>query len=510
MTRAGPPDEPETPMLHQTITAATVNDLRSAIELLKAIPGQYLETDVEVDPFAELSGVYRHIGAGGTVERPTRIGPAMVFNTIKGHPGARVAIGMLASRERVGHLLGVSPDRLGHHLNAALQNPVKPVVVPAAAAPCQEVVHLASDPGFDLRRLIPAPTNTQLDAGPFITMGLVWGRDPETGEEDVTIHRQCIQSRDELSIYFCLGRHLDVFRQKAEAAGKPFPVSVSIGLDPAVYLGACFEPPATPIGYNELDIAGALRQSPVELVRCLSVDALALARAEIVIEGEILPGVRVAEDQNSGTGHAMPEFPGYNGLADKSLPVIKVKAVTHRVRPITQTTIGPSEEHVNLAGIPTEASILTVVEKALPGRVRNVYASSAGGGKLLAIMQIVKRSPSDQGRERQAALCAFAGFPELKTIILVDDDVDIFDPNDVLWAMSTRYQADVDTIIIPGVRCHPLDPSQRPGFSPSILAVGTSCKTIFDCTVPFHLRDQFRRAKFMEVDPRRFLPDGYH
>ncbi len=492
----------------EAVTPSQIDDLRSAIELLKAIPGQYVETEVEVDPFAELSGVYRHVGAGGTVARPTRIGPMMMFNTIKGHPGARVAIGMLASRERVGHLLGVAPDRLGHHLNAALKNTLPPVTVSSAQAPCHEVVHLASDPGFDLRKLVPAPTNTPLDAGPFVTMGLVYGQDPETGEEDVTIHRQCIQSHDELSIFFSPGRHLDVFRQKCEDAGKPFPVSVNIGLDPAIYLGACFEPPTTPLGFNELEIAGALRGRPVEMVACRTVAAKALARAEIVIEGEILPGVRMAEDRNTGTGFAMPEFPGYTGPADPSLPVIKVKAVTHRLNPITQTTIGPSEEHVNLAGIPTEASILAAVEKALPGRVKNVYASSAGGGKLLAIMQISKRQMSDQGRERQAAICALAAFPELKTVILVDDDVDIFDPNEVLWAMSTRYQADVDTIVLPGVRCHPLDPSQRPGISPSILSTGMSCKTIFDCTVPFDRRAEFARAQFMEVDWRRFLPEG--
>lgn len=491
----------------EAVMPSRIDDLRSAIAFLKTIPGQYLETDVEVDPFAELSGVYRHIGAGGTVQRPTRIGPMMMFNTIKDHPGARVAIGMLASRERVGHLLGVAPDRLGHHLNAALKNTVAPVMVASAQAPCHEVVHLASDPGFDLRKLVPAPTNTPQDAGPFVTMGLVYGQDLETGEEDVTIHRQCIQSHDELSIFFSPGRHLDVFRQKCEDAGKPFPVSVNIGLDPAIYIGACFEPPTTPLGFNELEIAGALRGRPVEMVECRTVAAKAIARAEIVIEGEILPGVRVAEDQNTGTGFAMPEFPGYTGPADRSLPVIKVKAVTHRLDPITQTTIGPSEEHVNLAGIPTEASILAAVEKALPGRVRNVYASSAGGGKLLAIMQISKRQMSDQGRERQAAICALAAFPELKTVILVDDDVDIFDPDEVLWAMATRYQADVDTIVLPGVRCHPLDPSQRPGISPSILSAGMSCKTIFDCTVPFDRRAEFARAQFMEVDWRRFLPD---
>lgn len=275
----------------------------------------------------------------------------MLFNTVKGHPGARVAIGVLSSRKRTALLLGTEPKRLGWLLMDALQHLIQPTVI-KGPAPCQEVVHRADDPGFDLRRLVPAPTNTPEDAGPYVTMGLLYGEDPENGDEDVTIHRMCLQGPDTLSVWFSPGRHIDVFRAKAEAAGKPLPVSVSIGLDPAVYLGACFEPPMTPIGFNELSIAGALRGRAVEQCACLTVDAKALAWAEYVIEGEILPNVRIAEDAQSGNGKAMPEFPGYCGPSDPQTPVMRVTAVTHRLHPIMQTTIGPSEEHVNLAASP--------------------------------------------------------------------------------------------------------------------------------------------------------------
>jgi 4-hydroxy-3-polyprenylbenzoate decarboxylase len=488
-----------------TATCTTVHDLRTALELLEQHEGQLLQTDVEVDPNAELSGVYRHIGAGGTVMRPTKLGPAMVFNTIKGYPGSRVAIGLLADRKRVALLLGTTVDRLGFLLRDSLAKPIPPVVVKAGSAVCQEVVHKATDPGFDIRTLVPAPTNTPEDAGPFITMGLCYGKDPENGQEDVTIHRLCVQGKDEISMMFVPGRHLDAFRIKAEKAGKPQPISISIGLDPAVYLASCFEAPSTPLGFNELGIAGALRGKAVEVVECLTVDAKAIANAEIVIEGYLLPDVRVVEDQNTHTGKAMPEFPGYNGPAHQSLPLIKVTAVTHRVSPIMQTAIGPSEEHVNLAGIPTEASILTMVGKALPGFLQNVYAHPSGGGKYLAILQVKKAVPFDEGRQRQAALLAFSAFSELKHVILVDEDVDPFDTNDVLWAMTTRFQADADVIAIPGVRCHPLDPSQTPEMSPSIRGKGLTTKAIFDCTVPFELKAKFERAQFMEVDYKRFL-----
>ncbi|WP_419047079.1 UbiD family decarboxylase [Phascolarctobacterium faecium] len=485
-----------------------VIDLRSALELLESIPGQMVHTDVEVDPSAELAGVYRYVGAGGTVARPTKTGPAMTFENVKGHPGAKVVIGLLASRKRVGYLLNSKPEKLGFMMRDAVKNAIAPVVVDKSKAQCQEVVHLATDEGFDIRKLIPAPTNTPEDAGPYVTLGMCYASDVETGESDVTIHRLCLQSKDEISMFFTPGaRHLGAFREKAEALGKPLPISISIGVDPAIEIASCFEPPTTPLGFNELSIAGAIRGKAVELAPCVTIDEKCIANAEYVIEGELLVGARVREDQNSNTGKAMPEFPGYTGPANAELPVIKVKAVTHRVNPIMQTCIGPSEEHVSMAGIPTEASILDMVERAMPGRVQNVYAHSSGGGKFIAVIQFKKTVPSDEGRQRQAALLAFSAFPELKQVILVDEDVDIFDTNDVLWAMTTRMQADVDIVTIPGVRCHPLDPSNDPACSWSIRDHGIACKTIYDATIPFNQKARFQRAKFMEVDVKKFFPD---
>ncbi len=357
------------------------NDLRSALELLKSMPGQLVETDVPVDPMAELAGVYRHVGAGGTVMRPTREGPAMIFNQITGHPDARVVIGLLASRRRVGALLDCDPKDLGKLLWNAAANPIPPEVSDAPA-PCQEVVHLATDPDFDLFKLVPAPTNTPKDAGPYITMGMCYASHPDTGTSDVTIHRLCIQSKDELSIFFTPGaRHIGAMAERAEELGQTLPISVSIGVDPAIEIGSCFEPPTTPMGYDELSVAGALRGTPVALTQCLTVDQRAIANAEYVIEGEVIPGRRIQEDQNTGSGYAMPEFPGYLGVASGDCWVIKVKAVTHRQHPIMQTCIGPSAEHVNMVGICTEASIFGLVDKAMPGRLLNVYAHPSGGGK---------------------------------------------------------------------------------------------------------------------------------
>jgi UbiD family decarboxylase len=486
-----------------------IHDLRSALEYLKKQPGQLLTTDTEVDPDAEVSGVFRHVGAGGTVTRPTKEGPAMLFNNVKGFPDSRVAIGLLSSRERVGMLLGTDPKYLGKYMGDILDRTIPPVQIEGGKhIDCQEVVHYAKDPDFDLRKLVPAPTNTPEDAGPYITMGLCMGTDPENGTSDVTIHRLCIESKDELGMWITPGsRHLGAFFEKYCGAGKDMPISISIGLDPAVYMCAGFEAPTTPLGYNELQIAGALRNKPVELASCLTIPEKCIANAEFVIEGYLRHDKTVREDVNSNTGKAMPEFPGYTGDAKPALPVIQVTAVTHRIHPIMQSCIGPSHEHVSMAGIPTEASIISMVNRAMPGRLQNVHAAPCGGGKFVAILQFKKSSINDEGRQRNAALLAFSAFSELKHVFLVDEDVDIFDMSDVMWAMTTRFQADRDVVMIPGAHCHVLDPSNDPQFDPSITVHGIACKAIFDCTVPYEMKDEFVRSRFMDIDTEKWAKE---
>ncbi|GEO69999.1 UbiD family decarboxylase [Levilactobacillus acidifarinae] len=483
-------------------------DLRRVLSELKTHPGQYHETNVAVDPNAELSGVYRYIGAGGTVQRPTQEGPAMMFNQVTGFPGTRVLTGLMASRRRVGLMFHHDAQTLGQFLNDAVDHPVPPVEVPEDQAPAHEVVHKATDPDFDIRKLVAAPTNTPQDAGPYITVGVVLGSNKAKTMSDVTIHRMVLEDKDKLGIYIMPGgRHIGKFASEYEAVNEPMPVTISIGLDPAITIGATFEPPTTPLGYNELGVAGAIRQEAVGLVPGLTVDERAIARAEYTLEGYIMPNERVQEDINTHTGKAMPEFPGYDGDANPALQVIKVTAVTHRKNPIMQSVIGPSEEHVSMAGIPTEASILELTNRAIPGKVLNVYNPPAGGGKLMTIMQIHKADEADEGIQRQAALLAFSAFKELKTVILVDEDVDIFDMNDVMWTVNTRFQADQDIVVLPGMRNHPLDPSERPEYDPKSIRVrGMSSKLILDGTVPFDLKDQFERAQFKEVpDWQKYL-----
>lgn len=486
-----------------------IHDLRSALDCLKDQPGQLLVTDTEADPDAEISGVYRYVGAGGTVMRPTKEGPAMLFNHVKGFDDSRVAIGLLASRKRVANLLGLDAEHLGIEMAEKLKHTIAPEMIEEGAhVDCQEQVYRADESGFDLRKLVPAPTNTPEDAGPYITMGLAMGTDPENGTSDVTIHRFCIEGKDTLAMFITPGsRHLGAFLEKYKKQGRDMPISISIGLDPAVYMCAGFEAPTTPLGFNELQIAGALRNRPVELAKCLTVDQRCIANAEYVIEGYLSCTDTIQEDINSHTGKAMPEFPGYTGDAKGSVNVVHVTAVTTRTHPIMQSCIGPSQEHVSIAGIPTEASIYRMVEAAMPGRLLNVHAAPCGGGKFVAILQFRKSAESDEGRQRNAALLAFSAFSELKHVFLVDPDVDIFDMSDVMWAMTTRFQTDTDLITIPGCHCHVLDPSNDPAMDPSIRVHGIACKAIFDCTVPYSLQNRFIRSQFLEIDKQKWADE---
>ncbi len=249
-----------------------------------------------MDPYLELAGVYRRVGSGTPTAPPTQIGPAMVFENVKGST-TKVVAGVLASGERTALLLGTTTERLVFDLLSALECPVAPVVVPAADAPCRQVV---IRPPFDIRDVIPPLVSTEKDAGPYLNMALLRAEDPETGVSDVTIHRMCIHGSDSMSVSFTPGRHIDVFRLKADAMGKPLPVSVNIGFDPAIYVATSFEAPTTPLGLDELTIAGGLRNRPVQLVDWVTQPTRAIAQAEIVLEGEFRPGEYVDEDALTG------------------------------------------------------------------------------------------------------------------------------------------------------------------------------------------------------------------
>ncbi len=343
------------------------------------------------------------------------------------------------------------------------------------------------------------------DAGPFFNLGLLRAEDPETGVSDVTIHRMCVQGPDRISVSISIGRHIGVFLEKAWALGRPLPASCSIGVDPAIYVATSFEAPTTPLGFDELTIAGGLRGRPVELVDCVTQPAKAIARAEIVLEGEFRVNDRADEDAITGLGWAMPEFPGYVGPAQTDLAIFTVTGITHRLNPILQILVGPGEEHVTLAGLPTETSIYRLVEDAIPGFLQNVYVSSAGGRQ-------VPGHHADQEAPSQRRGDAAAGRPRRLHRVR---RAQARDPGGRRCRHLRRQRRHVGHDHALSGRCrHHLHPRcARPfarsfrhsGVQPVAQGPGITCKTIFDCTVPWGVKERFERSQFLDVDLEKYF-----
>jgi 4-hydroxy-3-polyprenylbenzoate decarboxylase len=305
----------------------------------------------------------------------------------------------------------------------------------------------------------------------------------------VTFHRIFVMGPDRITALMSPARHIKQMQHKAELKNEPFPVTVNIGLDPFTTLAAGIFPP-TGTGIDELSVAGAMKGSPVEVVKCKTSGAEALASAEIVLECEMLPNEMILEDaQSPKKGWSMPEMAGYVGVAVPS-QVLRVKAITHRRNPIFQTLVTPGEEHNIIAGVPCEAEVLGAAERTGYKRLlANVYLSSAGGGKLLGVLQMSKQSAHDDAEVRNVAMVAMTTMHEMKDVILVDDDVDIMDPMDLWWAFTTRFKPPEDLVVIDEAR-------SWPGLAEYV----QTTKAIFDCTVPWAERERMRRPKYLR-DP---------
>ena len=266
-----------------------------------------------------------------------------------GHPGSVVS-GLVSSRAWMAEALGVPQSGLVRHFQDAAANPLPWREV--ADGPAQEVVHRTD---IDLLKLLPIPTHNEYDSGPYISAGLTIARDPETGVQNVSIHRCQISGPDRIGILL-LPRHTDHFYRKAEAAGRPLEVALVVSVDPATLLSS---QAIVPVGHDELEIAGALRGTPLDVVRCKTNQVRVPAEAEIVIEGRLLPGTREPEGP-------FGEFPQYYGeRADRH--VLEVDAVTHRIGPIFHTIVGGGLEHLLLGAIPREATILATLQRNFPG-----------------------------------------------------------------------------------------------------------------------------------------------
>lgn len=355
-----------------------------------------------------------------------------------------VVTGIAGSRKLLARAMGVSTGEVATHFAQAQANPGECVTVAAEAAPAREVVTQEVDLGT-----LPIPVHHEKDGGPYITAGVLVAKDPVTGVRNVSIHRLQVLGPNRLGILI-LPRHLSHFFRAAEAAGKPLEVAIAIGLDPIVLLAS---QAITPPGYDEFTIASALYGQPLELVKCATVDLEVPAQAEIVLEGKLLPGVREVEGP-------FGEYPKYYGPASPK-PVIELTAMTSRRDPLYQTIVPATREHLLLGAIPREGGLLQVIRNTVPN-VKAVHLTPGGTCRYHVVIAIDKQN---EGEAKNAIFAAFSSSQEIKHVIVVDKDVDIFDPEDVEWAIATRCQAGRDVFIVERALGNKLDPSSDNGLS---------------------------------------------
>ena len=377
---------------------------------------------------------------------------ASVFPRPAGYAGTVIS-GLLSDRGWMAEAIGVGQDMLLKTFQEAVAAPLPTRLVDSA--PCQAIVEETAD----LTTFLPIPTHNEHDSGAYITAGLTICRNPNTGVQNVAIHRLQVSGADELGALL-LPRHTLAFFAAAEAQGQDLDVAIVIGASPACLLAS---QAILPIDSDELEVAGALRGAPLPVVRCLGSELRVPAEAEIVIEGRILARKRAPEGP-------FGEFPQYYGeRADRH--VIAVDRVTHREAPLFHTIVGGGLEHLLLGGIPREATILTTLQRSFPS-VRDVHLSRGGVCRYHLYVQLGDHA---KGEARNVILGAFAAHYDVKHVVVVDGDVDIHEPRRVEWALATRFQADRDTIVIAGAQGSKLDPSTRDGVG---------AKMGFDATVP--------------------------
>lgn len=385
---------------------------------------------------------------------------AVQFNK-PGKSSMPVVAGFAGSRAMIAQAMGVPVERVAEHFSWAQANPMECRLVDKSAAPVKEVVSTK----VDLTQL-PIPTHHEKDAGPYITAALLIAKDPVTGARNVSIHRLQVMGPDRLGILI-LPRHLSHFFQAAEKAARPLDIALAIGVDPILLLAS---QAIAPLGFDEFTIASALYGQPLELVKGETVDVEVPAQAEIVLEGRLLPGVREPEGP-------FGEYPKYYGPASLK-PVVELTAMTSRANPIYHTILPATMEHMLLGAIAREGGMLQMVRHAVPS-AQAVHLTPGGTCRYHVVVAIDKRF---EGEAKNAMFAAFASNQEVKRVVVVDKDVDIFDPVDVEWAIATRFQAGRNLVIAHGALGSKLDPSADDGICD---------KMGIDATVPL-AADPFR------------------
>ena len=424
-------------------------DLRSFIaELESKYPEEVARVSKSIAPRYEITALLTQL------EKQKRF-PLLFCENVEGSD-APVVINAQASRNLMALALECKPEELANRFSERQGKPVAPVEVDAA--PVHGIVKTGDD--VDLTK-VPLLTHYDVNAAPYITAGIVVAADPDTGVRNTSYNRLMMARKRELRIFMAIGRHLWTLHNKMERRNEPLPIAIVVGVHPLFSLGAQAFTPATE---DEYAVIGGMMNEPLRVVKGKTVPILVPADAEMVIEGKILPNVRREEGPfGEFTGHA---------VSKDERQVIEVTAITHRNNYIFQDVHAGYTEHKLMGAVPREAALLKAVRLSVP-TVKSVCMPVSGNCRFHAYISIAKRTP---GQAKNAICAAFASDMLLKHVVIVDDDIDVYDEEQVLWAVSNRFQADHGLVVIPNAQGSELDPSAGPG--------GINTKMGLDATKP--------------------------
>jgi 2,5-furandicarboxylate decarboxylase 1 len=383
-----------------------------------------------------------------------------------------VVAGLVSSKERICRSMGITKEQLLPKLLSAIEHPVPPQMV--QNAPCQEIV----ETDVDLTKL-PIMHYTDKDGGKYIASAVSIVKDPQLGR-NMCFHRLMLKDKNHFVARIVEHRGTDTALAKA---GGELDIAICLGNSTATLLAAAT---TLPMGTDELGMANALEKT--DLVKCKTVDLEVPADCEFVLEGRI-----TKEKATEGP------FLDLTGIVDRSRQqsVVEIKCITHRKNPIYQTILAGKNEHKFLMGMPKEPTIFKEVSKVCD--CKDVYITPGGCSWLHAVVQIRKVN-DDDGKKAIAA--TFEGHKSLKHCVIVDEDINIYDPHDVEWAIATRFQADKNTVILSNQPGSSLDPSGD-------LSEGkkaTTAKAGVDATAPLTTTGKgFKKVDYVKVDLNKYM-----
>ncbi|MGH7906426.1 MAG: UbiD family decarboxylase [Candidatus Binataceae bacterium] len=475
-----------------------ISDLRSTLEWLRG-EGDLIETDKEIDPDLKITGIQKHLDGSCPI----------VFNNVRGKPKHRVVTNVFADTAVINKIFGWKGDaQRTQKLAHAFSHHIKPIEIDSKEAPVQRVV--IEKPQAVNDYMVPI---RHTDLEPEFTVGsgirVISGEHFEGGT-DVGYNRMNFRWGNVGTFQISPGSHMWQVVSKYYQSGKPVPITMCFGVPPSCTLmaGAGFDYIILPQGCDELGVAGAVQGSPVRLVRARTVDAMALADAEIVLEGYVDPRDRryeTAEAEKAGVQgryHFHPEWAGYMGKSYKA-PTFHVTAVTTR-DPSAKLLVHVLGVHMlddnNIDTTVREAAIFELCNRMQPGIVQDVnipYSMTDWGG---CIIQVRKRNRVDEGWQRNFLSAVLSTSQGMRLAIAVSEDVDIYDMDDIMWCLTTRVNPKTDILNpIPGGRGQTFMPAER-------MTAGekqwTASNTQFeggmgiDATVPFGYENDFMRPVY--------------